>query len=565
MSQATMVSGYAVEPTEARTHERARTGACLALILVSGLLVGMIGVGESGPQWPDGPRYANGAAMIHDWVKSGRLLEPYQFATENYLQYPAFSIPYHPPAYPAMMGGWFLVTGPSYVSARCFVAVWLGIAAGAFFMILRHLGMGRAAALTGALLLMVTPEVVRWTRCTMSEIPALGAMLLGTWCFLLWLKKDRWYFMLLAFVFAELAFMTKVTSVGILPAWGLLLLSRPDRRRALSPLLLVLAAVFVIANGAWVKLVVHQYATHEFADGMETRVAPFSWDHLSFYPGLFPDMLGWVTLAVGLAGLAAVTMRYRQTSGRLWLFWFAGYFIFQLAIARNEQRYFTFALPGLIGLAVCLLEEHLPTWLNRRAAPAALAAAVAFGAAGVINAPRGMTGNDAIAARLATLEKPGNILLASWVDQDLIFRYRGEAGESDRRFLRSDRLLAIRVSRYAGVPTEMVAHSPDDVLHMIERGRARYIVTCTSYNDAADIRPPDLELADRTVRQFPDRFRKLEEFPLEIEWTPGHRKTARAFLWEFTGELPPGPSDLPVVIPTAGLKLEPDGDADDDS
>lgn len=109
-------------PKRILTQRFAGPAWCLLLIVVA-LVIGMWNVSESGPKWPDGPRYANGAAMIHDWILSGELLHPYEFAKKNYTQYPGFSIPYHPPGYPGLMALWFLGVGMSYASARCFVAL----------------------------------------------------------------------------------------------------------------------------------------------------------------------------------------------------------------------------------------------------------------------------------------------------------------------------------------------------------------------------------------------------------------------------------------------------------
>jgi len=91
--------------TLSSTPERRRDyrdiGAVTAIVIIA-LMVGCVGVSRSGPLWVDAPQYANAAAMIRDWVRSGQLLHPFEFARQNYAQYPAFSIPYHPPGYPAM-------------------------------------------------------------------------------------------------------------------------------------------------------------------------------------------------------------------------------------------------------------------------------------------------------------------------------------------------------------------------------------------------------------------------------------------------------------------------------
>src|SRR6478752_8100386 len=94
-----------------------------ALLLPLSLWIGCSHYSESGPLWPDGPQYANAAAMIHDWLQSGRLLHPYEFAQQNYARMPAFHLPYHPPFYPGLLALFFTVTGVSYASARVFVAI----------------------------------------------------------------------------------------------------------------------------------------------------------------------------------------------------------------------------------------------------------------------------------------------------------------------------------------------------------------------------------------------------------------------------------------------------------
>src|SRR5262245_8757903 len=104
-------------------RERAAVWACRALLVAGALTIGLYGVSASGPTYPDAPRYANGGAMIHDWLLAGDWLHPYRFALENYRRYPGFSIPYHPPAYPSLLGLVFLVTGVDYVAARAFIAV----------------------------------------------------------------------------------------------------------------------------------------------------------------------------------------------------------------------------------------------------------------------------------------------------------------------------------------------------------------------------------------------------------------------------------------------------------
>ena len=74
-----------------------------AILLPICLWIGCSRYNESGPLWPDGPQYANAAAMIHDWLRSNSLWHPYEFAQQNYARMPAFHLPYHPPFYPGLL------------------------------------------------------------------------------------------------------------------------------------------------------------------------------------------------------------------------------------------------------------------------------------------------------------------------------------------------------------------------------------------------------------------------------------------------------------------------------
>lgn len=526
------------------------------LLMTVAIGVALYNLAGSGPMWPDDSRYANAAAMIYDWIRSDQWNAPYEFAKQNYAQFPGFSMPYHPPAYPGAMALWFAVTSPSYESARGFVAACYGVAACMIFAIARRLGASGLTAALGALLFLSMPETARWARSTMSEIPALAAFLAGTYCFVRWAQGGRWNWCIAAFVLAELAFLSRVTTTGLMPTWAMFLLFRKDFRRLFSPGLIALGMGYLAINYAWVKYI-QQFASHEMELGAG-EIAVFSSENFWFYLNALPDMVGWVTVIVAiLASVLLMTERRCRPIAMLWLGWFLSFFLFQFSLARLEQRYFTFALPGLAGLAMALLaiERFGPVW--RRLAPVAIGAAIATNAFAVAQIPAGVVGNEALAARLAQTDQPGNVLMACWVDQDLVFRYRSKPRQHERMMIRSDRTLSIRVSDYAHVPPRPLVHDDAGVIDVIKRGRIRYVITATSSLPSVDDRPHDMLLADRAVRAAPDQFKLLDTFDLAITWGDSQRHS-KLFLWQYLGELPPGASELPVVIPTAGIEYRPD-------
>jgi hypothetical protein len=224
----------------------------------------------------------------------------------------------------------------------------------------------------------------------------------------------------------------------------------------------------------------------------------------------------------------------------------------------QEDRYFIYALPSFIGLAAAtfaLADDKRPR-IRRYAGPILLGLCLAANISSFRHLPQGVVGYENVGQRLARLDVPGNILVSSFQEADLIFRYRSDHPALKRSFIRGDRSLAIRPPGYATAPTTILAHNAGDVLDTIRRGRIRYIVTFSPSRRENDARTEEMRLLDETIRSHPAAFHLIREFPLHLEYgVPGYFGQAR--LWKFMGELPAGPSEIPVVIPTADLTIEP--------
>ena len=73
---------------------------------------------------------------------------------------------------------------------------------------------------------------------------------------------------------------------------------------------------------------------------------------------------------------------------------------------------------------------------------------------------------------------------------------------------------------------------------------------------ALDPRHEEMKLAHEVAESSGDEFRLVLSAPLVVELSRWPR-TINLFLWEYLGELPPGPSELRILIPTANMKLDP--------
>ena len=148
-------------------------------------------VSSSGEQWlEDGPRYLNNGAMIHDFLESGKYLDPVGFAKQNYMQYPAHNVPYHPPGYAFLLAVWFHLFGMSYLSARCFIACCTAGFGIAMYCILRLQGVPKTQSSLTACVLLSFPEIALWSRTGMSELPALMFITFATYLFIRALKTE---------------------------------------------------------------------------------------------------------------------------------------------------------------------------------------------------------------------------------------------------------------------------------------------------------------------------------------------------------------------------------------
>src|SRR5215207_1829960 len=226
-----------------------------------------------------------------------------------------------------------------------------------FYALMRRLGTGASTALLSASLLLTTPEIAFWSRDTMSEIPGLAFILAGSYFFIAWIQGGRALNYYLAFCFAELAFLSRYLTAGLLPAWFLWALLAGKTRKLISPSGVVPPALYLALNTAWVLFTLRysKYETGYGATPPNTNYAPaFAWQALSYYLGNIPSMVGWVVFGAALCGAvgAIYTWRFRRpdVSRVIWLAWLLGYVVFVLAVGiYQEKRYFIYALPCFPG------------------------------------------------------------------------------------------------------------------------------------------------------------------------------------------------------------------------
>lgn len=540
------------------------------LIIAAAISISVYGIGNSGALWPDSPLYLNAALMFRDWLQSDLLFQPLEFATRQYAQYPAFHVPFHPPGYPGLLSLWFLIFGPSYTSARLFIAV-CSAAAGCFlFAILNLLGVERKYAFFGSLLLLSLPELATWSRDTVSEVPALAFQLGATYLFLRWLGEKKHFFCFAAFVVAEMAFMSRVSSAGVIGVWILFAVLTGHRRSLISLPFLSSLVIYAVTNIAWVNFVA-RFARFELgvAGGSHEKLTLIGFvvgrlGNLSFYLENLPAIIGSFTLILFLVCFLLLVFRSKnqKDAGTFALCWLLGAFGFLLALGPvPENRYFVFVLPAFPLLIATSLSTQsfvkLPVWST----VATIALCVAANIYQVFPFPRGVLGYQEMARTLARSEAAGNIMSVTWQSQDLIYRYQALEPVVNRDIIRGDRTLAIRLSEYGGmsggldIPAVSIASTKNEFLDMVKLGRVRYVVTYAPVDRNSSTYTNEMKLAHESVRSMPDEFGLVFHSELVTEFAGGGER-GEIFLWEFLGVLLDGPNELRVIVPTAGMEID---------
>ena len=175
-----------------------------------------------------------------------------------------------------------------------------------------------------------------------------------------------------------------------------------------------------------------------------------------------------------------------------WIPWFLCYYAFQVLLSMHfEARYFVFAVPPVAALVCCTWIVFQARGLPRFVFGTLVLFVIICNCASIVHLPRGLVGHEEVAIRLAEEREPGNVLLCCWHASDMVFRYRCQKEALPRQFIRGDRSLVRRAPSYWGLTTEIIASDMEDVLHLVQDGRARYMVTCSENTLCGDDRTFD--------------------------------------------------------------------------
>ena len=464
--------------------------------------------------WTDSASFALNGELVRDYLASALGSNPLQFAADWYLHYPALSISLYPPIFPLAEALMFSVFGFSHAAAQATVTIFAAAATSGLYLVTRK-AVGMPLAIGATLLLFITPEMLRWSRQIVMEVPALAFLLLAAAALLHYqaTRIDKW---LLASVGATLlAAYTKQAALFVAPAFAAALLIEQKYsllRNKSAWIALGLGLLGLVPLGVFTFL----YAMENINIAFGPTTGTLGYDRLSVqgllaYGRSLPDIVGVIPLIGSCGYLSLLLMKgWGSISERrltvLMSAWFVIDYLLVSITADFETRYATFLTVPPVVLTILLLARLVrPVY----AQIAALAICAAVFLTTVMASPVPRCGGYAEAARFVQSESnPDEIVMFHGKEsKSFIFSLRVRAAQAKLSVLRSDKLLVrYSIVREWGITDRGLSVQEIDAL--IDEFGIRLLVL------QPDFWTDQPSMAALQSLAYSDRFSQVAEFPI---------------------------------------------------
>ena len=507
--------------------------------------------------WSDAPRHALNGIFVRDFLAELPLSDPRGYAVDYYLRYPALTILFYPPLFYGVLAVAYAVLGFSHPVAQGTVLA-CGMAMGWLYFFWARRYLPAAWAVAAGLLLLGAPEITVWARQVMLDIPAYAWLVAMVLVFTRYLDRPRPRTLYLTVLLFAAALYTKQTPLFVAPAllaglWavhgaGLL------RRREVWLAALLFAAV--LAPLVLLQLKFGQVNSASLTGASErqdlSRLSLAAW---TYYASVLPEQLGWPTLLLALAYLAACVLRpaWRLPASHMvfLLAWLAcGYAFFSFIMVR-EPRHDLMALlpmPLFAVLAVHRLAAGLGQKPRRAAGAGVLALAVGTLAWSATQRPVFFVQGYAEAAAHVQKHAPadGVVLFSGNLDGTFIFNMRAGT-RRDLRVARADKLLfRVSIERIRGIQDRQLDTAT--IADLVRRHGIRYVVYDPDFwQDLPSMAALNGLLADSSRFALEHEIRTVANF---------RNADRRIRIYRYLGEVRTPPEPLGAELVGVGTQLK---------
>ena len=500
---------FAVEKPAALS-KRARGLLIAAIIaLVCGVVAHGIGKGEFDYN-VDEAQHAVTGLFVADAMHDLPLFHPVAYSYRYYAQYPAIALVHWPPLFYVVEGLSFRVLGPSVVSARISVLLFLALLIYQWFRLVEEL-QGPFTATVSVIMLATIPLMLVFEKAVMLEIPslALGVAAIRYW--IRYLDDGRRASVIRWALWASAALLCKQTSIYIFVFCLFSVAATRRWERVWTRNIWPAIAICAVLAGPFYMLMLVSHGVSVAKDLGSHQLDGLR--RLAYYWKSLPHTFSIPLLVLSGLGIAISRRWNRRDQTVPMLCWIAAGYLTFTFFGQSEARFAIYWFPPLVYFAAGLLTEGFQTpWMRRamRVAACVIVAAMTVQAWG-FERPY-IAGYRTAAARLVENYDSGIVLFDGKVPGNFVFFMR--ALDPRRQFLVLRKALYVDDVR-RNTNSEELLHGRDEVLDLFKNDGIRFAVI--SENTPLDF--PSQNVLRQVLQT--NQFQLLGRFPIdgnEPEW-----------------------------------------------
>jgi len=505
--------------------------------------------------YPDADRILMDGVFIYDFLRTFPLTAPIEYLVTYYAQYPALSIGYRPPLFPAVEAVFFTAFGPEVWAARLALLA-MAVAGGVAWFRLVERAFDRVTATAATALLASLPFIGYWSWVTMAEVPTLAMVLISAYLFYQFVEtRAAGYGYAAAVVFA-LALWTKQTAIFavlwflpyILLRWGVVGTLRRPAVWGAGLLFLVLAVPVVAISFMLGDQQVAQSIGGGGAGGGASFFDRFTWEKLAYYWSVLPSQLTWPVLVLAVIGAVWGAWR-RDCRIVFFVLGIAATYVFFTSLKHSGlPRYSIFWLPSFCLLAVLPLAYGTErVWRMAAAAVVAVLVAVNLVLSYTVWEPRYVTGLREAAAYVAEHNRTRAVLIHSYSNGTFTYFVRREDPERRLFVLRSGKLFSAS-SIMPNSRSIVYAESREDLREILGAHGIDLVVADSRDFTNLPIQQEFLEYLDS------EDFELVHSIPIESNAPRYEDQSLNVYRFVGRGEVAPAET-LRLALPIIGREL----------
>ncbi|MBF0380477.1 MAG: glycosyltransferase family 39 protein [Magnetococcales bacterium] len=511
--------------------------------------------------YPDAGHLMLDGVFIADYIRdlfSNGYSNPMEYAIRYFGQYPALSIGYKPPLWPAIQGLFILFFGVEPWVMRLALLLLAYFAAIAMYRTVER-GSGPFVAWAATSLTMSIPYLVQWGWYAMTELPAVVFLLSAGWPFSRYIESRRISDVVYTVILLAAAVWCKQTAavgaIWMLIAVILILgVKETFKRREIWAAIVAYSALILP-----VIILTYEFGKKNLAQSLGKKgasyvefVAPQK-NMFKHIDALLTHQLSAVFATVAIIGILLALWRlYRGVEEKeknsiiIYLSLIIATYLFFTLIYGSNPRYSIFWLPAFGFFAGYLLSQ-LRSFFTPKYAGVAVGILLSFNVLqSFAMLPREVVGMPAAASYIVQNSKSPMVMIDSYINAHFIYAMRQKDPKRQFWVIRSDKVLSISDINPTANNVTTLANSIDDIKNILRKHGIRYIVV--EKNELMGI-PIHGTLRDYLATE---EFRLLKEIPTSSNRDNRYNKGQAVQIFEFLNWQPPTSDNITIQVPIVG-------------